>query len=213
MAMSSWAVMVRRNGAACSSLRGDVVPGGFGGRGFEGKVAALGACRRTRAPALGICLGMQAMAVEAARAGGLADATSEEVAADAEHRVVAVLCDQAGREGSGGSMRLGAYPAVLRTGSVAAGHYGATRCTERHRHRYEVDPAYLGYVGAGGLVVSGTSPDGRLVELLEDPAHPFYVGTQAHPELKSRPERPHPLFAGLLGAALARSAGHVRPAA
>lgn len=121
--------------------------------------------------------------------------------------MVAVLDGQSERLGTGGTMRLGAHPAVLAAGSRVAGAYGTTLVSERHRHRYEVDPAYRGHLEAGGLRVSGISPDGRLVEFLEDPAHPYYLGTQGHPEFRSRPEVPHPLFVGLLAAALRRAEG------
>ena len=187
------------------------VPGGFGIRGVEGKLGALTYAREHRIPTLGLCLGLQCMVIEAARnLAGIRDAASSEFDAHTAHPVIATMAEQVsivdGGGDLGGTMRLGSYPATLADGSVVAAAYGAGRVTERHRHRYEVNNAYRGQLEEAGLVISGTSPDGRLVEFVELPAdvHPYYVGTQAHPELKSRPTRPHPLFSGLIGAALAR---------
>ena len=187
------------------------VPGGFGIRGIEGKLGALRFARENGLPTLGLCLGMQCMVIEAARnLAGIADAASSEFEPDGANPVVATMAEQVAIVGGGGdlggSMRLGSYPGVLVAGSVVAGAYGATQVTERHRHRYEVNNAYRDRLERAGLRVSGTSPDGQLVEFVELPAeaHPYYVGTQAHPELKSRPTKPHPLFAGLIGAALVR---------
>ncbi|GAA2728192.1 CTP synthase [Cellulomonas aerilata] len=188
-----------------------LVPGGFGVRGIEGKLGALRWAREHRIPTLGICLGLQTMVIEYARSVlGLADASSSEFDVDTTHPVVATMAEQlaiVGGEGDlGGTMRLGSYEAELAPGSVVAEAYGAERVTERHRHRYEVNNAYRGQLEAAGLVFSGLSPDGKLVEFVELPreVHPYYVSTQAHPEFKSRPTSAHPLFAGLIGAALTR---------
>ena len=195
--------------AALAGVDGVVVPGGFGIRGIEGKLAALRFTREQGIPTLGLCLGLQCMVIEAARhLAGIEDANSTEFNPDTLHPVIATMADQIeiieGRADMGGTMRLGAYPAALTPGSVVAQAYGTTSVSERHRHRYEVNNAYRAQLEDGGLVISGTSPDGRLVEFVELPrdVHPFYAGTQAHPELKSRPTRCHPLFRGLVGAAL-----------
>jgi CTP synthase len=189
-----------------------VVPGGFGIRGIEGKVGALHYARERGIPALGLCLGLQCMVIEAARnLAGLQGASSAEFDPDTPHPVIATMDDQvaivSGEADMGGTMRLGAYPATLTRNSVVADAYGSTAVSERHRHRYEVNNSYRERLTEAGLVISGTSPDGRLVEFVELPRemHPFYAGTQAHPELKSRPTRAHPLFRGLIGAALAYS--------
>ena len=190
-----------------------VVPGGFGIRGIEGKIGAIAHCRENRIPLLGLCLGMQCAVIEAARRGGVPDASSSEFDEATPSPVIATMAEQlaavSGEADLGGSMRLGAYPAVLAEGSVTADVYGATEVSERHRHRYEVNNAYRDAIESAGLVISGTSPDGRLVEFVEYPRdeHPFFVATQAHPEYKSRPTNPHPLFAGLIGAALGESEG------
>jgi CTP synthase len=195
--------------AALSGVDGVVVPGGFGVRGIEGKIGAVRYARERAIPTLGLCLGLQCMTIEVARhLAGLEGANSLEFDAEAAHPVIATMADQqeivAGKGDLGGSMRLGSYPANLVPGSIVAGAYGATEVTERHRHRYEVNNAYRDALTKAGLVISGTSPDGRLVEFveLERDLHPFFVATQAHPELKSRPTRPHPLFVGFVGAAL-----------
>ena len=188
---------------------GICVPGGFGVRGIEGKVGALKWARENRVPTLGLCLGLQCMVIEGARnLAGIADANSAEFAPESANPVIATMASQvdvvAGERDMGGTMRLGLYPAVLQPGSVVAGVYGSDRIEERHRHRYEVNNDYRNRIEEAGLVFSGLSPDGHLVEFVELPAsvHPFYVGTQAHPEFKSRPTRPHPLFSGLVEAAL-----------
>jgi CTP synthase len=158
---------------------------------------------------LGLCLGLQCMVIEAARSlAGLEDANSSEFDERTPHPVISTMADQrdvvAGDRDMGGTMRLGAYPAVLGEGTVVAGAYGAREVSERHRHRYEVNNSYRSQLEKAGLVFGGTSPDGTLVEFVELPAdvHPFFVGTQAHPELKSRPTRPHPLFSAFVKAAL-----------
>ncbi|MFC3850986.1 CTP synthase [Corynebacterium hansenii] len=190
-----------------------VVPGGFGVRGIEGKIGAIAHCRENRIPLLGLCLGMQCAVLEAARRGGVPDASSTEFDEATPSPVIATMEEQkaavSGEADLGGSMRLGAYPAALAEGSVVAETYGATEVSERHRHRYEVNNAYREAIESAGLVISGTSPDGELVEFVEYPrdVHPYFVATQAHPEYKSRPTDPHPLFAGLIGAALADPAG------
>jgi CTP synthase len=196
-----------------------IVPGGFGIRGIDGKIGALRWAREHKVPTLGICLGLQSMVIEYARnVLGYADASSTEFDPETEHPVVATMAEQkeivAGAGDMGGTMRLGAYDAVLAPNSVIAETYAVDNpgakpgesfvVNERHRHRYEVNNAYRKELEDAGMVFSGTSPDGTLVEFVELPrdVHPYYVSTQAHPEFKSRPTHPHPLFAGLIGAAL-----------
>ena len=193
---------------ALSDLDGICVPGGFGIRGIEGKLGAITHARTRRIPTLGLCLGLQCMVIETARTvAGLEDASSTEFDPETAHPVISTMATQrdvvAGERDMGGTMRLGAYPAVLQPGSVAAKAYGSREISERHRHRFEVNNAYRQQLTEAGLVF-GTSPDGTLVEFVELPSsqHPFFVGTQAHPELKSRPTRPHPLFAAFVKAAL-----------
>ncbi len=188
-----------------------LVPGGFGIRGIEGKLGALTYARTNKIPTLGICLGLQCMVIEYARSeAGLLEAASTEFDPECAEPVVATMAEQhAFVEGAGdlgGTMRLGLYPANLAEGSVVRATYGSAQVEERHRHRYEVNNAYRDKLEQAGLVFSGTSPDNNLVEYVELPAevHPYYVSTQAHPELRSRPTRPHPLFAGLVGAAITR---------
>ena len=192
-----------------SDVDGIVIPGGFGIRGIEGKLGALRWARENKVPALGLCLGLQSMVIEYARdVMGITDANSSEFDPDCAHPVIATMEEQRQFVEDGGdmghTMRLGAYPAVLKEGSLAAKLYGSTNISERHRHRYEVNVAYKQQLEEAGLVISGTSPDGELTEFVELPqsAHPFYIGTQAHPEFKSRPTKPHPLFNGLVKAAL-----------
>lgn len=186
------------------------VPGGFGIRGLEGKLGALKFARENKMPTLGLCLGLQSMVIEYARnVVGLEGASSSEFEPDTKYPVIATMAEQkdivAGQGDMGGTMRLGLWDAKLDEGSVVAKTYGKTAVAERHRHRYEVNNAYREQIAEAGLVFSGTSPDGQLVEFVELPeeVHPYYVSTQAHPELSSRPTRPHPLFAGLIKAALA----------
>jgi CTP synthase len=176
-----------------------VVPGGFGSRGIEGKIAAARFALDHKVPYLGLCLGLQMAVIAAARRGGLKDAHTTEVS-DTPSNVVYIMEDQVGKELTGGTMRLGDYPAVLKKGSKVAKVYGTEDVIERHRHRYEVNQKFLPEIERGGLVISGTSPDGRLVEYVEASDHPYFVATQAHPEFKSRPSRPHPLFVGLISA-------------
>ncbi len=187
------------------------VPGGFGVRGIEGKLGALTYARENGIPTLGLCLGLQCMVIEAARSlADLQGASSAEFDPETEHPVIATMASQeaivAGQGDMGGTMRLGLYPAVLEPGSIVAKVYGSERIEERHRHRYEVNNKYRDQIAATGLKFSGLSPDQHLVEFVELPEslHPYYVGTQAHPELKSRPTRPHPLFSGLIAAAIKR---------
>lgn len=197
-------------GAAAALADADaiIVPGGFGVRGIEGKIGAVTYARENRVPFLGICLGLQCVVLEAARAAGIGEASSTEFDPNSTEPVIATMEEQlaavSGEADLGGTMRLGAYPATLAEGSVVALAYGETEVSERHRHRYEVNNAYRSRIEESGLVFSGTSPDGNLVEFVEYPreVHPYMVATQAHPEYKSRPTRPHPLFAGLIGAAL-----------
>jgi CTP synthase len=195
--------------AALAGVDGVVIPGGFGVRGIEGKIGTARYARERGIPILGLCLGLQCMAIEVGRhLSDLDGANSLEFDPDAAHPVIATMADQedivAGKGDLGGTMRLGSYPAVLTPGSLVAQAYGSTEVTERHRHRYEVNNAYRDALTKAGLQISGTSPDGRLVEFVEldRDLHPFFVATQAHPELKSRPTRPHPLFSALVGAAL-----------
>jgi CTP synthase len=189
-------------------LDGIVIPGGFGERGIEGMVAAATYAREHGIPCLGLCLGLQVMVVEVARnLAGLEAANSSEFDSRTPHPVIDLMPDQADVVEKGGTMRLGSYPAMLAPGSQVAEIYGASAVTERHRHRYEVNPRYRGRLEAAGLRCSGTSPDDRLVEFVELTGHPYWVGTQAHPEFKSRPDRPHPLFRALVGAALDRAEG------
>ncbi|MCP2170115.1 CTP synthase [Goodfellowiella coeruleoviolacea] len=194
---------------ALATVDGVLVPGGFGVRGIEGKIGAIRYARTRGVPVLGLCLGLQCMVIEAARhLADIPDADSTEFNEHTANPVISTMADQrdvvAGQRDMGGTMRLGAYPASLLPGSVVARAYGSTEVSERHRHRYEVNNAYRDRLSAAGLVFSGTSPDGRLVEFVELPAeaHPFFVGTQAHPEVKSRPTRPHPLFAAFVRASL-----------
>ena len=192
--------------AALGDVDAVLVPGGFGIRGIEGKLGAIEYARVRKVPLLGLCLGLQCMVIEAARSVGLTDANSAEFEPETEHAVISTMADQedavAGEADLGGTMRLGAYPATLLKGSVVAGAYGTTEVSERHRHRYEVNGAYIEPLEKQGLIFSGMSPDGLLPEIVERPDHPWFVGVQFHPELKSKPFDPHPLFAGFVGAAL-----------
>jgi CTP synthase len=204
--------------AALAGVDGVVVPGGFGIRGIEGKIGAARHAREFQIPTLGLCLGLQCMVIETARhLAGIGDANSAEFDPETPDPVIATMADQvdivAGNADLGGTMRLGAYPATLVPGSIVAEAYGATSVSERHRHRYEVNNSYRDRLEAAGLVISGTSPDGRLVEFVELPrsVHPFFAATQAHPELKSRPTRAHPLFRAFLGAALEYNAAERLP--
>ena len=196
--------------AALGDVDAICVPGGFGIRGIEGKLGALKFAREKKIPTLGLCLGLQCMVIEAARnLAGIKDANSAEFTPESGTHVIATMDDQknivAGQGDMGGSMRLGLYKASLTPGSIVAGVYGSTEISERHRHRYEVNNKYRDQISAAGLNFSGIFKDRDLVEFVELPreVHPYYVGTQAHPELRSRPTRPHPLFVGLISAAIA----------
>ncbi|MFI1996602.1 CTP synthase [Actinoplanes sp. NPDC020271] len=205
---------------ALKGVDGIVIPGGFGVRGIEGKVNTSRFARENGIPILGLCLGLQCMTIDAARnLAGLAGANSLEFDETANYPVISTMADQedivAGKGDMGGTMRLGAYPAKLKEGSIVAEVYGATEISERHRHRYEVNNDYRDKLSQSGLIFSGTSPDGRLVEFIEldRETHPYFVATQAHPELKSRPTRPHPLFDGLVKAAIVYAAADELPVA
>lgn len=197
--------------AALGDVDAVVVPGGFGIRGVEGKIGAITYARENQLPLLGLCLGLQCMVMEVARSlAGLDGAASTEFDPGTAHPVIATMAEQvdivSGAGDLGGSMRLGAYPATLTPGSIVAEQYGTTHVSERHRHRYEVNNAYRERLESVGLHISGASPDGKLVEFIEldRSQHPYFVATQAHPEMKSRPTKAHPLFAGLVRAALSR---------
>ena len=199
--------------AALEPLHGILVPGAFGERGSEGKIAGVKFARERSVPFFGICLGMQMACIEGARAGGVADASTTEFG-PTEQPVVGMITEWMTSEGLqtreaggdlGGTMRLGAYPAKLGGNSVVASIYGAEEISERHRHRYEVNTAYKPVLEQGGLVFSGMSPDGSLPEIVERPDHPWFVGVQFHPELKSKPFDPHPLFASFIQAAVRQS--------
>jgi len=198
--------------ALLSHLDAVLVPGGFGDRGTEGKIAAIGYARTNKIPFFGICLGMQLAVVEVARnIAGLAGANSSEFDKEAPHLVIDLMPDQRALRNKGATMRLGAYPCVLTPGTLAAEAYGATEITERHRHRYEFSNDYRERLAEAGLVLSGTSPDRRLVEMVELRDHPFFLGCQFHPEFKSRPAAPHPLFARFVRAALERQGARIKP--
>ena len=203
-----------RAGEILKDYDGLLVPGGFGVRGVEGMVEAIRWARDNGMPFFGICLGMQAAVIEFARNKlQLDDSHSSEFAPECEHPVISLMESQQHVTDMGGTMRLGAYPCRLRPGSLAAEMYGVPEISERHRHRYEFANAYREQFTSNGMRLSGISPDGALVEIIELPAHPWYVGCQFHPELKSRPTRPHPLFAGFVAAsAKARLAREAPPA-
>jgi CTP synthase len=201
---------IEREGAErlLAGFDGLIVPGGFGERGIEGKVDAIRFARERRLPFLGICLGMQCAVIDFARhAAALADAHSTEFARDTPHPVICLMEEQQGVEQKGGTMRLGAQPCLLAEGTHAAAAYGREEISERHRHRYEFNPRYRERLEEAGLVIAGTSPDGTLVEIVEVADHPWFVAVQFHPEFKSKPTAAHPLFAGLVAAAVERHAG------
>jgi CTP synthase len=175
-----------------------LVPGGFGQRGIEGKIAAANYALEHNKPYLGLCLGLQVAVIAAARRAGLKDANSTEFNPATQHNVVYIMEGQQGKESTGGTLRLGDYEAKLMPGSIVAQAYGATDVVERHRHRYEVNQAFKSQIEKGGLIISGTSPDGKLVEFIEAADHPYFVATQAHPEYKSRPFKAHSLFVNLI---------------
>ena len=178
-----------------------LVPGGFGSRGIEGMIEAIKYARENNVPFLGICLGMQMAVVEFARdVLGLKDANSEEFAPNGKNNVIHIMEEQKGIYKKGGTMRLGSYPCVLKKGSLAERLYGKTEINERHRHRFEYNNSYKEQMEKAGLICSGTSPDGELVEIVELPEHKYFIAGQFHPEFKSRPNRPQPLFVGLIKA-------------
>lgn len=188
--------------ALLSGVDGILIPGGFGTRGTEGKIMAAQYARTKKIPFLGICLGMQTAIIEYARHMlGWKDASSTEINPDTMHPVIYLMPEQNGVENLGGTLRLGAYPCILKEGTKAMDLYGTKEVSERHRHRYEVNNDYRTALEEKGMILSGLSPDGRIVEMIELRDHPFFVGTQAHPELKSRPNRAHPLFKGFVKAA------------
>ena len=188
---------------ALADCKGILVPGGFGDRGIEGMILAAQYARENRIPYLGICLGMQIAVIEFARhVAGWTDAHSAEFDSATAHPVIDLMPDQVGVTAKGGTMRLGKYPCLLTAGTRAQAAYGQSEIWERHRHRYECSNVFRPALEEAGLRIAGTSPDGRLVEMVELPEHPWYVGCQFHPEFKSRPDRPHPLFRGFVTAAL-----------
>lgn len=193
-----------------SSVDGIIVPGGFGSRGFEGKVLAAGYALRINKPYLGLCLGLHAAVVAAARASGLKNANSTEFDADTSDPVIATMADQKGKENTGGTMRLGNYDCKLEKGSVAAKTYGDTDIVERHRHRYECNSKYIKDYVKWGIKAVGRNPQTNLVEVIEGAEHPYFVASQFHPELRSRPNRPHPLFDGLIKACLKDTAKPIK---
>ena len=185
-----------------NNIQGVVVPGGFGNRGIEGKIETIKYVRENKIPFLGICLGMQMAVVEFARdVLGLADANSSELDIDTTNPVIHIMEDQKGIVRKGGTMRLGAYPCVIKKSTLAEKIYNKEEISERHRHRYEYNNEYKERLEKAGLICSGTSPDGKLVEMVEIEDHPYFIASQFHPELKSRPNKPSPLFIGLVKAA------------
>ena len=184
-----------------TSADGVLVPGGFGGRGIEGKINAIQFARETKTPYFGLCLGMQLMVVEFGRnVLGFPEANSTEFKSSSPHPVIDLMPDQRGIVDKGATMRLGLYPCDLQSGSLAADAYGVDQVIERHRHRFEFNNQFRDEMGKAGMIFSGLSPDERLVEIAELSDHPFMLGTQFHPEFLSRPTRPHPLFVGFLKA-------------
>lgn len=197
-----------QNGAALSHLHGILVPHGFGARGAAGKITAVNFAREKRVPYFGICYGMHMAVIEFARnIAGLERANSTEVDPETPHPVIALMEDQRGRKQKGGTMRLGAWPCVLQAGTRAREAYGRAEISERHRHRFEFNPAYGERLSQAGLRLAGASPDGRLVEVVELAGHPWFVASQYHPEFKSTPFAPHPLFSGFVSAALRYAEG------
>ncbi len=199
---------IEQKGAAkvLSSIDGILVPGGFGKRGVEGKIKAIRYAREQKVPFFGLCLGLQCAVIEFARdVCGLKAANSSEFDPDSPYLVIDYLPEQRKMQEKGGTMRLGSYPCTLRPRTLVYQMYGKANISERHRHRYEVNNEFVKQLTESGLVVSGAAPDGSLVEIIEIQDHPWFVGTQFHPEYKSKPRKPHPLFAGFIGAAVKRS--------
>ena len=206
--IDSETLTARNVGQALSGLDGIIVPGGFGKRGIEGMILSARYARENNVPYFGICLGMQIAVIEYARnVLGLADADSGEFSPDSAHKVIDFMPGQSDEISKGGTLRLGAYPCCIRPGTTMERCYGAREISERHRHRYELNNDYRDALASHGLTLSGVSPDGQLVETVELSERSFYVGVQYHPEFKSRPNRPHPLFLGFVGAAKARRGG------
>ncbi|MCA9347758.1 CTP synthase [Candidatus Saccharibacteria bacterium] len=195
-------VNVNNSSDLLKSYDGILVPGGFGKRGIEGKIAAAQYALKSKKPYLGLCLGLQVAVIGAVRTTGLNDANSTEFEPKTSDPVVYIMEAQRGKEGTGGSMRLGGYECVIKPSSLSQRVYGANKIIERHRHRYEVNQAYKSQIEEAGLLISGLSPDGTLVEMIEGKDHPYFLATQAHPEFLSRPMRPHPLFYGFIKASL-----------
>jgi len=196
---------VEKKGAdeCLKGVAGILVPGGFGHRGTEGKIQAIEYARKNKIPFLGLCLGMQCAVIEFARnVCKLDGATSEEWYPKAEHKVIALMADQVDITDMGGTMRLGAYPCVLQPKTLARQLYRTEQVDERHRHRYEFNNEYKNLLESKGMIISGTSPDGNLVEIVEIANHPYFLATQAHPEFKSQPTKPHPMFKGFIKAAI-----------
>ncbi len=191
---------------ALKGIDGVVITGGFGARGIEGKIKAARYAFESGLPCLGLCLGLQMMLIAAARKAGLDDANTTEVESKTTHPIIATMTDQKGKENTGGTMRLGDYPCVLAAGSLAARVYDAKEIVERHRHRYECNNDYRDQYESWGVRAAGTSPDGKLVEIIEAIDHPFYLASQFHPEFKSRPNRAHPMFSGFIAAVLQKPA-------
>jgi CTP synthase len=182
------------------AVDGILVPGGFGSRGIEGKIKAAAYALEHKKPYIGLCLGLQVMVIAAARLHGLDHANSTEFDATTDQNVIHTMADQKGKENTGGTMRLGDYPCSIAPDSLSAQLYGATEIVERHRHRYEANNQFRDQYEAWGIRPVGLSPDGHLVEMIEGVDHPFLVASQFHPEFKSRPNRPHPMFRGFIGA-------------
>jgi CTP synthase len=189
--------------AKLDSLDGVIVPGGFGERGLEGKIWAASYALEHKLPYLGLCLGLQMAVIAAARRAGLPEATTVELKPQSEYKVIDYMADQADKQNTGGTMRLGDYPTTLASGSKARKAYGQENIVERHRHRCECNNDYRDSYEEWGIKASGLSPDGHLVEVIEGLNHPYFLATQAHPEFRSRPNRPHPLFVGLIDAVIA----------
>jgi CTP synthase len=185
-----------------AGLDGIVVPGGFGTRGLEGKIKAAQYALKHKLPYLGLCLGLQMGVIAAARNAGLSDATTGELDPEGQNKVIHTMADQLGKENTGGTMRLGDYPCKIEADSQIAKLYGATEITERHRHRYECNNSYRDQYESWGIRAAGLSPDGHLVEMIEAVGHPFFIASQFHPEFKSRPNRPHPMFSGFIASLL-----------
>jgi CTP synthase len=188
--------------AEIDAVDGIVITGGFGTRGVEGKIKAAQYAMKHKKPCLGLCYGLQMSVIAAARSAGLKDANTTEVNPDTAHPVIATMDGQQGKENTGGTMRLGDYTCVIAKGSKAAEVYGTHEIIERHRHRYECNNDYRDQYESWGIRASGVSPNGHLVEMIEAIDHPFFMASQFHPEFKSRPDRPHPMFSGFINSLL-----------